>query len=129
MAVDATARALMETTGWTRLPRARRVVKAPAEPATPSKATQTPSSRSCAGAPLWAASDNCVPDRVGSNAAAAAAGEKRAAGWAMRTTPSSATTVASCSIRVNGSRSRKQHSRPATPGARKVMTVASASGR
>ena len=54
---------------------------------------------------------------------------KREAGRAMRNTPKRDTYAAICSMRVNGSLMRKLHAQQASDGARKVMTVASASGR
>ena len=50
-------------------------------------------------------------------------------GRAIRTTPNSEMYAAICSIRVKGSLMRKEHAQQASEGARKVMTVASASGR
>jgi len=50
-------------------------------------------------------------------------------GRAMRTTPKRETYAAICSMRVKGSLIRKEQAQHARPGARKVMTVASASGR
>lgn len=50
-------------------------------------------------------------------------------GRAMSTTPKKDTTPAICSARVKGSWRRMEHAQQATTGARKVMTVASDSGR
>ena len=50
-------------------------------------------------------------------------------GRAMRTTPTKETAPASCSARVNGSWISIEQAQQAAIGARKVMTVASASGR
>ena len=50
-------------------------------------------------------------------------------GRAMSTTPMKDTTPAICSLRVNGSWSKIEQAQQATTGARKVMTVASDSGR
>jgi len=50
-------------------------------------------------------------------------------GRAIRTTPTIDTKAAYCSIRVKGSLMKMEHAQQAKLGARKVMTVASASGR
>ncbi len=47
----------------------------------------------------------------------------------MRTTPKSDTYAAICSMRVNGSLIIKEQAQQARLGARKVMTVASLSGK
>lgn len=55
--------------------------------------------------------------------------ENSDSGRAMRTTPKRETYAAICSMRVKGSLIRKEQAQHARLGARKVMTVASASGR
>ena len=55
--------------------------------------------------------------------------EKNDVGLAIKTTPSKETKPAICSLRVKGSWMRKEQAQHARIGARKVMTVASATGR
>jgi hypothetical protein len=55
--------------------------------------------------------------------------EKKEVGRAMRITPVNDMMVAICSIRVKGSLIRMEQTQQTRPGARKVRTVQSASGR
>ena len=55
--------------------------------------------------------------------------EKKAVGRAMRTTPNNEIMAAIFSIRLKGSLIKNEQAQHAKLGARKVMTIASASGR